>query len=43
MDVVNLRLMFDVAGPAEGDLEESLTALAELSKHFERKLNVSNR
>ncbi|TPP06556.1 aldo/keto reductase family oxidoreductase [Rhizobium glycinendophyticum] len=32
LDVVNLRAMFDVHGPAEGDLEEPLTALAELQQ-----------
>ncbi|AKZ61985.1 oxidoreductase [Herbaspirillum hiltneri N3] len=43
MDVVNLRLMFDVAGPAEGDLEESLTALAELKrKGLVRHIGLSN-
>jgi len=30
LDVVNLRAMFDVHGPAEGSLEEPLAALAEL-------------
>jgi aryl-alcohol dehydrogenase-like predicted oxidoreductase len=30
LDVVNLRSMFDVHGPAEGSLEEQLTVLAEL-------------
>lgn len=43
MDVVNLRLMFDVAGPAEGDLEESLTALEELKrKGLVRHIGLSN-
>jgi pyridoxine 4-dehydrogenase len=32
MEVVNLRSMFDVHGPAEGSLEEPLTALAELQR-----------
>ena len=32
LDVVNLRLMFDVHGPAEGSLEAPLTALAELQR-----------
>ena len=32
LDVVNLRAMFDVHGPAEGDLEEPLTVLAELQQ-----------
>ncbi|WDZ96742.1 aldo/keto reductase family oxidoreductase [Herbaspirillum sp. WKF16] len=43
MDVVNLRLMFDVMGPAEGDLEEPLTALAELQrKGVVRHIGLSN-
>ena len=32
LDVVNLRSMFDVHGPAEGSLEEPLTVLAELQR-----------
>jgi pyridoxine 4-dehydrogenase len=32
IDVVNLRAMFDVHGPAEGSLEEPLTALADLQR-----------
>ena len=32
LDVVNLRLMFDVHGPVEGSLEAPLTALAELQR-----------
>ncbi len=32
IEVVNLRAMFDVHGPAEGSLEEPLTALAELQQ-----------
>ncbi|WKB55767.1 aldo/keto reductase family oxidoreductase [Eleftheria terrae] len=32
LDVVNLRLMFDVHGPAEGSIEEPLTALANLQQ-----------
>ena len=32
LDVVNLRLMFGVHGPAEGSLEAPLTALAELQR-----------
>jgi pyridoxine 4-dehydrogenase len=32
MPIVNLRLMFGVHGPAEGSLEEPLTALAELQR-----------
>lgn len=43
LDVVNLRLMFDVMGPAEGDLEEPLTALAELKrKGIVRHIGLSN-
>lgn len=32
MEVVNLRSMYDVHGPAEGSLEEPLTALADLQR-----------
>jgi len=32
MDVVNLRLMFDTYGPAEGPIEEALSALADLQR-----------
>jgi aryl-alcohol dehydrogenase-like predicted oxidoreductase len=32
LDVVNLRLMFGIHGPAEGSLEEPLTALADLQR-----------
>ena len=43
LDVVNLRLMFDVAGPAEGDIEQSFTTLAELQrKGLIRHLGLSN-
>jgi len=43
IDVVNLRLMFDVMGPAEGDLEVPLTALAELQrKGVVRHIGLSN-
>lgn len=43
LDVVNLRLMFDVRGPAEGDIEEPLTALAELQrKGLIRHIGLSN-
>ncbi|CAB3800069.1 aldo/keto reductase family oxidoreductase [Pararobbsia alpina] len=43
LDVVNLRLMFDVAGPAEGDIEQPLTALAELQqKGLIRHIGLSN-
>ena len=43
LDVVNLRLMFDTHGPAEGPIEEPLTALAELQRHgLIRHLGISN-
>ncbi|MDX8525640.1 aldo/keto reductase family oxidoreductase [Mesorhizobium sp. MSK_1335] len=43
MDVVNLRLMFDVHGPAEGSIEAPLTALAELQrKGLVRHIGLSN-
>ncbi len=43
LDVVNLRLMFDVAGPAEGNIEESMTAMAELQrKGLVRHIGLSN-
>lgn len=43
MDVVNLRLMFDVAGPAEGDIEASMTTMAELQrKGLVRHVGLSN-
>lgn len=43
LDVVNLRLMFDVHGPAEGSLEAPLTALAELRQRgLIRHLGISN-
>ncbi|KAF1046700.1 MAG: Pyridoxine 4-dehydrogenase [Herbaspirillum frisingense] len=43
LDVVNLRLMFDVMGPVEGDLEEPLSALAELQrKGLVRHIGLSN-
>lgn len=43
LDVVNLRLMFDIAGPAEGDIEEQLTLLAELQrKGLIRHIGLSN-
>lgn len=43
LDVVNLRLMFDVHGPAEGPIEEPLTALAELQrKGLVRHIGLSN-
>ncbi len=43
LDVVNLRLMFDVHGPAEGPVEEPLAALAELQhKGLVRHIGLSN-
>jgi pyridoxine 4-dehydrogenase len=43
LDVVNLRSMLDVHGPAEGSLEEPLTALAELrEKGLIRHIGLSN-
>lgn len=43
LDVVNLRAMFDVHGPAEGPLEEPLAALAELQrKGLIRHIGLSN-
>jgi pyridoxine 4-dehydrogenase len=43
LDVVNLRSMFSVHGPAEGSLEEPLTALAELrEKGLIRHIGLSN-
>ncbi len=43
LDVVNLRAMFDVHGPAEGDLEEPLTALAELQQQgLVKHIGLSN-
>lgn len=43
LDVVNLRSMFDVHGPAEGSLEEPLTALAELQQQgLVRHIGLSN-
>jgi aryl-alcohol dehydrogenase-like predicted oxidoreductase len=43
LDVVNLRAMFDTHGPAEGSLEEPLTALAELQKEgLVRHIGLSN-
>jgi len=41
--IVNLRLMFGIHGPAEGSLEEPLTALAELQrKGLVRHIGLSN-
>ncbi|KAA9385869.1 aldo/keto reductase family oxidoreductase [Neorhizobium galegae] len=43
LDVVNLRIMFDVHGPVEGSIEEPLTALAELQrKGLVRHIGLSN-
>ncbi len=43
LDVVNLRIMFDVHGPAAGSIEEPLTALAELQRQgLVRHIGLSN-
>jgi pyridoxine 4-dehydrogenase len=43
LDVVNFRAMGDLQGPAEGSIEESFTALAELQRQgLIRHLGVSN-
>ncbi len=43
LDVVNFRAMFSVAGPAEGDIEAPLTALAQLQqKGLIRHIGLSN-
>ncbi|QJU57950.1 aldo/keto reductase family oxidoreductase [Sphingomonas sp. AP4-R1] len=43
LDVVNLRLMFGIHGPAEGSLEAPLTALAELQRQgLVRRIGLSN-
>jgi pyridoxine 4-dehydrogenase len=43
LEVVNLRSMLDVHGPAEGSLEEPLTALAELQRQgLVRHIGLSN-
>ncbi|WP_434562755.1 aldo/keto reductase family oxidoreductase [Pseudomonas sp. Z5-35] len=43
LDVVNLRVMGDVHAPAEGSIEESFTALAELQRQgLIRHLGLSN-
>jgi pyridoxine 4-dehydrogenase len=43
LDVVNLRFMFDVHGPAEGPIEAPLSVLAELqSKGLVRQIGLSN-
>ena len=43
LDVVNLRLMFGIHGPAEGSIEAPLTALAELQRQgLVRHIGLSN-
>jgi pyridoxine 4-dehydrogenase len=43
LEVVNLRIMFDVHGPAEGSIEAPLTALADLQrKGLVRHVGLSN-
>ena len=43
LDVVNLRVMFDVHGPAEGSIEAQLTVLAELQRQgLVRHIGLSN-
>ncbi|MGA9865288.1 MAG: aldo/keto reductase family oxidoreductase [Acetobacteraceae bacterium] len=43
LDVVNLRVMFDVHGPAEGSIEAPLAALAELHRQgLVRHIGLSN-
>lgn len=43
LDVVNLRIMFDAYGPAEGSIEAPLTALAELQREgLVRHIGLSN-
>jgi len=43
IDVVNMRLMFSVSGPAEGDIEAQITTLAELQrKGLIRHIGLSN-
>ncbi len=43
LDVVNLRIMFDAYGPAEGSIEAPLTALAELQQQgLVRHIGLSN-
>jgi len=43
LDVVNLRAMFDVHGPAEGSIEEPLSALAKLQRQgLVRHVGLSN-
>lgn len=43
LDVVNLRIMFDVHGPAEGSIEAPLTVVAELQRQgLVRHIGLSN-
>ncbi len=43
LDVVNLRIMFDVHGPAEGSIEAPLSALAKLQRQgLVRHIGLSN-
>ncbi|MFI0844636.1 aldo/keto reductase family oxidoreductase [Mesorhizobium sp. IMUNJ 23232] len=43
LDVVNLRVLFDVHGPAEGSIEAQLTVLAELQRQgLVRHIGLSN-
>jgi aryl-alcohol dehydrogenase-like predicted oxidoreductase len=43
LEIVNLRAMFDIHGPAEGSLEEPLTVLAELRQQgLVRHIGLSN-
>ncbi|TIU08585.1 MAG: oxidoreductase, partial [Mesorhizobium sp.] len=43
LDVVNLRIMFDAHGPAEGSIEAPLTMLAELQRQgLVRHIGLSN-
>jgi aryl-alcohol dehydrogenase-like predicted oxidoreductase len=43
LDVVNLRFMFDVHGPAEGPIEEPLATLAKLQRQgLVRHIGLSN-
>ncbi|MBY5866359.1 aldo/keto reductase family oxidoreductase [Rhizobium leguminosarum] len=43
LDLVNLRIMFDVHGPAEGSIEAPLTALADLQRQgLVRHVGLSN-
>jgi aryl-alcohol dehydrogenase-like predicted oxidoreductase len=43
LDVVNLRIMFDVHGPAEGSIEAPFSALAKLQRQgLVRQIGLSN-